>query len=300
MYNAASTVTQALASVAAQTRLPDSVVVVDDGSTDGTRERVEQWHSLLPLKIVTHDTNRGVAAGRMAAVDRLRTDLIVSIDGDDVWLPHHVALLVRGYEARPGIVTPRAVPWRPASPEPIAWNQRLQRVPKARDRDLAHLLVENWVFTGSLFERKAYEAAGDQYRHRLGEDWDLWIRLMRAGAPVTVIEEPTVLYRVHEGSLSANDKALPEEVQVLQTFLEECSDPSLRAVARRSLRHRFGRLALRDAYDNASRGRAVEARVTAAKALVGPSGVRWRAMAMILAPGFTARRRNRARSASFR
>ena len=276
------------------------ILVVNDGSTDGTLECVEQWRGLLPLDIVRHDRNRGVAAGRMTAVGRLRTDLVLSIDGDDVWLPHHLTLLLRAYEARPGIVSPNAVPWKPASPQPIAWGHRLQPVPKARDRDLAHLLVENWVFTGSLFERGAYEAAGGQYRYRLGEDWDLWIRLMSAGAPVTVVDEPTVLYRVHEGSLSANDKALPEEVQVLQTFLEECADPALRAVARRSLRHRFGRLALREAYDKAGRRRRTAARLTAAKALGGPPGVRWRATAMMFAPVYTAGRRDRTRSASFR
>ncbi len=300
VYNSASTVDQAMASVASQARRPDRMVVVDDGSTDGTLGCLERWRDLLPLEIVRHETNQGVAAGRTAAVARLRTDLVVNLDGDDLWLPHHLALLLRAYEARPGIVSPLAVPWKPASPNAIGWGQRLQPVPKLADRDLAHLLVENWVFTGSLFERAAYEAAGGRYRYFLGEDWDLWIRLMAAGAPVTVLEEPTVLYRVHEGSLSANDKALPEEVLVLQTFLEECSDPALQAVARRSLRHRSGRLALRAAYDEAGRGRGISARLAAAEALAGPSGVRWRAMAMMVAPTLTAAWRNRARSVSFR
>ena len=65
VYNGASTVTQALASVAGQTHPPDVVVVVDDGSTDDTVARAEAWHGLLPLEVVRHQTNRGVAEGRM-------------------------------------------------------------------------------------------------------------------------------------------------------------------------------------------------------------------------------------------
>lgn len=298
VYNSASTVGQALASVAAQTRPPDMVVVVDDGSTDGTPEEVERWRGLLPLEIVRHETNRGVTAGRTTAVSRLRTDLVVSLDGDDAWLPHHLSLLLQAYGDGPGIVSPMAVAWRPESSKPIAWEEPLQRAPKPGDRDLAHLLVDNWLFTGSLFERAAYEAAGGCYRHRLSEDWDLWIRLLAGDAPVTVLDEPTVLYRVHKESLSADYQTLPEDVLVLQTFLEENSDRELRAVARRSLRHRLGRVALREAYDHAGGGRWSSARRAAAKALQGPVAVRRRALAMIVAPRLTAGWRNRVRSAS--
>lgn len=298
VYNAASTVSQALTSVAAQTRQPDMVVVVDDGSTDGTLQEVDKWRGLLPLEIIRHETNLGVTAGRTAAVSRLRTDLVVSLDGDDVWLPHHLSLLIQAYDERPGIVSPMAVAWRPGSSKPISWQERLQRAPKPGERDLAHLLVDNWIFTGSLFERAAYEAAGGSYRHHLSEDWDLWIRLLAGDAPVTVLEEPTVLYRVHQGSLSADDGTLPEEVRVLETFLEENSDPGFVAAARRSLRHRVGRLALREAYHHAGGGQRSAARLAAVKALRGPAGVRRRAVAMIVAPRLTAAWRNRVRSAS--
>lgn len=297
VYNGVSTIDQALGAVAGQSRPADMVVVVDDGSTDDTLARVERWSEVLPLRIVRHERNRGVTAGRTSAVAALTTELVVNLDADDVWLPHHLEAMVAAYQAHPGVVSPCAVRWEPASARPIVWGTRLQRVPRPQDRDLAHLLVRNWVFTGALFERRPYDAVGGCYRHRLAEDWDLWLRLLRAGVPLTVLDEPTVLYRVHPGNISADDSVLPDEARVLEDFLEETSDPALLEVARRSLRHRVARLALRESYDHARASRLIPARRAAVRALRGPAAVGLRGAGMILAPGFTARRRDLARTA---
>ncbi len=298
VYNGAATIGQALASVAGQTRAPDQVVVVDDGSTDGTLPIVETWRSVLPLTIVRHGVNRGLSAGRMSAIAELDTDVILAIDSDDVWLPHHLARLLSAYAARPGIVSPMAVAWRPGSPDPIDWRRPLQ--PKPPAPDLSHLLIMNWLFSGALFARTAYYAAGGLYRFVGCEDWDLWLRMLKVDVPVRVLSEPTVLYRLHGANMSADDRVLPTEVQVLETFLDETTDPALRAAAHRSLRHRLARLALRSAYDHARDGRSPAARLAAVKALSGPAPVAVRGAAMIVAPRRTVGRRDRSRGVPVR
>lgn len=292
VLNGATTLGQALASVAGQTHLPDQVVVVDDGSTDATPSVLEAWREILPLRIVRHATNRGVAAGRTSAMAEVDTDLALALDADDAWLPDHLALMLDAYDAQPGIVSPMAVVWEPGAGRPVDWVARRQPLP--RSLDVEHLLVMNWLFSGSLFERRAFDAVGGAYRYPGCEDWDLWLRLTRAGVPVSVLHEPTVLYRVHGGSISAEDRLLPMEIQVLEGFLEETTDAKLRAAARRSLRHRHARVALRAAYDQARLGRSSSARVTALKALGGPAPVRLRGAAMFLAPARTVRQRDRA------
>lgn len=293
VYNGARTIDGALGSIAAQTRQPDVVVVVDDGSGDETLDRVRTWSQVLPLEVVSFESNRGVAAARIAALDRLDSDVVLALDADDFWLPHHLRLLTDVHLARGGVVNPTAVPWRPDAPIPLSWAETLQ--PPPRRRDLSSLLIQNWMFSGALFPRQWYEEVGATYRFAPAEDWDLWLRLLAAGVSVETVDQPTVLYRISETSISANDQGLASEIAVLECFLTECDDPRLRRVARRSLRHRHARVALLASYDHATEKERLSARVAALRSLSGPRGVAVRGAAMAIAPLATARRREESR-----
>jgi len=282
VYNGAATIDEALASVAAQSRLPDQIVIVDDGSTDDTAERVSGWAGRLPITLI-RQANQGVAAGRTAAIGGLATDLVLALDADDVWLPAHVERLVDAHDRHGGLVTPLALRWHPGrGPGPLVAR------PGA---GIESVLTMNWVFAGSLFERAAFEAAGGTYRFDGCEDWDLWLRLLRDGVGVSALEEPTVHYRVGGDSLSADDRTLPVECEVLEAFIDETDDAHLRDVARRSLRHRHARLALRESYRQAADGHPWAARRSALQAFGGPANVRALGLAMTVAPGFAHGRR---------
>ena len=290
VYNGAATLHQALASIAAQTRPPDTVLLVDDGSSDLTAEVASSWMQVLPLQLVRHERNLGLDAGRTTGVRHCDTDLILSLDADDVWLPDHLALLERRFEERPGIVSPRAVCWRPDGFAPIAWTRPAQPLPARQD--LSQLLVMNWLFSGSLFRREALRGVGDTYRFGGCSDWDLWIRLMVAGEPSSTLAEPTVLYRLHKNNMSADDRLLQTEIEVLTAFLDEGAKPDVTRAARRGLRHRRARVALRAGYAHAEHGRPLSARRSALGTPTGPLPVKARGLALLVAPGTTVRRRN--------
>ena len=90
-----ATIDALLASVGAQTRPPDEVVIADGGSRDGTRERLAEWSDRLPIKVVDAPGST-IARGRNLAIRAARGDLIAVTDAgvrlEPTWL---AALLAR-------------------------------------------------------------------------------------------------------------------------------------------------------------------------------------------------------------
>lgn len=103
-YNAELFIGEALDSIAAQTRPPEQIVVVDDGSSDHTVERVRKWGQRYDGELhVLQQNNRGVSAARNAGIRYAKTDLIALLDADDLYFPFHLKLLERGFSNAPHI-----------------------------------------------------------------------------------------------------------------------------------------------------------------------------------------------------
>src|SRR6266478_1436884 len=104
LYNGARWIEQAINSVLAQTLLPDELVVVDDGSTDGGAgsaivERMARKHPIIKL---LRKPNGGQSSARNFGVVHSRSALIALLDQDDVWYPDHLEKLVRPFEVKHG------------------------------------------------------------------------------------------------------------------------------------------------------------------------------------------------------
>ena len=100
LYNKVSTIERAVRSVLAQSAPPREVIVVDDGSTDGSAEVVERIAS--PLVRLVRQQNRGVSAARNRAISEATGRWVALLDGDDMWSAEHlhqVELLIAAYPA---------------------------------------------------------------------------------------------------------------------------------------------------------------------------------------------------------
>jgi len=293
-YNAAQTLDTALASVAGQTARPEAVVVVDDGSTDGTGDVAASWSAHLPLTIIRLTENRGLATARSRAIDANDLPLIALLDADDVWLPDHLAVMHAAYSRWGGLITADAYRWLPGVGVERRSYRRLRPIPPAARQRLA-LLDHDFVFIGTLFHRAEYSRAGG-FRSgiRAVEDWDLWIRMSRVGVVVTGTPHPTVLYRLRAGGISLSESMRAAEIRTLQNAAQEAPSESERRAALRTVRRLQAAEHLLEAYEAAEQGRHSAARLEAWRALVAQPRAAAKALAMMAAPRSFLRLRARA------
>jgi glycosyltransferase involved in cell wall biosynthesis len=303
VFDGAGYLDQALASVAGQRRPADEVVVVDDGSSDASADVARRWALLLPLRLLVHDENRGLAAARRTAIGATDCELVALLDADDVWLPDHLLLLEHQFRRHGGIVTSSALRWVEGQALGTLGNLMVHRIPEP-EAQLEQLLLRNFVFICVLFERSLYDAVGG-FRSVDGvpscEDWDLWLRMVAAGARVSGDPTPTVLYRLRADSLSGigDDRLVESELAVLHAFVREHPGHPCLAAANKSIVEHRARRSFRLAYEAAAAGRRVAARRHAVAALRGNRSTMVRAAAMVVAPRAVAglRRKLQARPA---
>jgi glycosyltransferase involved in cell wall biosynthesis len=190
---------EALASVLAQSRRPDEIVVVDDGSPPGTATTLVD---LEPnIKLVRLDINRGPGAARQSGAAATTSDLICYLDADDTWLPNKLERQLADFAA-----CTNAAAHHVGLTTFTADNAEKTHVHKPALLDLASQLRRNQPLPSAyLIRRTALESIGGWTDDRtLVEDWDLNIRLVAAGHAVRFLAEPLVRFRrTGHGNLSS-------------------------------------------------------------------------------------------------
>ena len=105
-YNRVRTIVRALDSVYAQTYRPIELIVIDDGSTDGTQGVVEDWVEAYETDelhvVVLPGDHRGAAAARNAGIRVASGDWVAFLDSDDWWEPEKLATCLAAIHAEPG------------------------------------------------------------------------------------------------------------------------------------------------------------------------------------------------------
>lgn len=264
-FNAGSYLDQALASVAGQTRAPAAVAVADDGSSDDTAQRAGRWQDRLPIEVVRLARNVGPGPARHRAILATDAPLLALLDADDLWLPDHLETMAAAYERAPGLVTAREFAWIQGRGIDVARRRAKPPIPADAEDQLVALLQHNYVSFG-FFARSLYERAGGFRSFLVGEDWDLWIRMLRSGARLTEASHPTALHRVRSGSLSVDPAGTVEHgIAVLTAAVAEACSPWERAAAERGLRALQARKHYYDVHALASDGHPWRARRAAVR-----------------------------------
>lgn len=197
-YNRAPLLPRALESIAAQSRPADEVLVVDDGSEDGTLDLLARR---FPWVRVLRQEHRGVSAARNRGIRAATGHWIAFLDSDDAWLPTKIERQLAALGARPE--------HRICHTEEI-WIRRGRRVNPGRRHGksggrIFRRCVRLCVISPSsvLAERRLLETVGlfDESLPAC-EDYDLWLRIC-ARHPVLFVDEPLVVkHGGHDDQLS--------------------------------------------------------------------------------------------------
>jgi glycosyltransferase involved in cell wall biosynthesis len=205
-YNAAKYIGDALASVNAQTLSDVETIVVDDGSSDDTREVVGQF----PWARYVYQSNRGVAAARNRAASLASGTYLAFLDADDYWHPRKLIAQVSAFHEHPecrlaytGATRDRAEFQALFSAAPSKTEIFVER------RDLKTIFLNPYLGTPTVMVRRdAFERIGGYNEAlRFGEDVDFHLRMLTQTDAVLFLPATLAYIRAVEGSLSRDHTA---------------------------------------------------------------------------------------------
>ena len=206
-YHAERYLPETLKSVRDQSFHDWELIVVEDGSKDGTEEMVRKFALEVSHRVVflRHAQNRGLPATRNTAIAKARAKLIALLDADDYWTANHLeTITARLSETGADLVhsgsvlfdsdSGRELEIRAPSPEQVG--------DFPRSLFIADYVIQpaSVVLTKELWTR----VGGFDETYRYVEDREMWLRCARSGARFLFSGENTCFYRKHAAALSTH------------------------------------------------------------------------------------------------
>jgi glycosyltransferase involved in cell wall biosynthesis len=201
LWNKQRLVSSTVASVLAQSVQDFELIIVDDGSTDGSLDRLAAFDD--PRITILAQPNAGPGAARNRGIEAARHDWIALLDADDIWLPDHLAELdrVRRLFPRSGLIATAFV---------CSNRQRRDRRPASADAVIEPINYFERIADGewdllctstSAIPKSTYEDLGGFSDDVVAQDVEYWSRVALE-RPVAVSRRVTVVYRVATGGIS--------------------------------------------------------------------------------------------------
>ena len=225
--NRETLVGQAIESALNQTCQNLEIIVVNDGSTDGTEEVVQRYiTSSDKVRYFKHEVNKGIPAGRNTGIRNSVGQYIAFLDSDDMWLPNKIEVQLQVFsqhtEGEVGVVSSNA----------FYTDQRgTTKTSEAEVPDdlaslsglslLRRLFLRNFIIaTTTMVRRCCFEKVGllDEQLRGGTDDWDLWLRL----APYFkfgYVPTPLAVIRLHDGNYTLIERHVQDALVIIEKTL---------------------------------------------------------------------------------
>lgn len=201
-FNQGMYLAEAIESALAQTYRDFEIIVIDDGSTDGTHAIALQYGDAIRYY---RQENQGLASARNAGVRQASHEYIALLDSDDQWLPTFLESMVALVEEHPeaAVYYCRA---RCMDADGNDLPQILSSSSVPHDAMYEALLRASFILPSTVLMRRSVALSAGLFdpSFRRCQDWELWLRILQQGRTFIGFHECLVRYRLHENSLSAD------------------------------------------------------------------------------------------------
>ena len=189
---------RAIDSVLSQTRPAHEVIVIDDGSTDGTAPWLKKEYPTVKL---IEQTNQGVSAARNAGIQQAQSEWIALLDSDDEWFPEKLERQVKELQKYPEILfchTDEIWIRKGVRVNPMKKHQKFGGMIFRKCLDICRISPSSALFSRTLLD----DVGWFDETLPICEDYDLWLRIT-AKFPVLFINDPLIIkYGGHIDQLS--------------------------------------------------------------------------------------------------
>jgi glycosyltransferase involved in cell wall biosynthesis len=213
VYNGDRDIRQAIESVGYQSYQDWELIVIDDGSTDNTRQILAPYGDVIRD---IYQENQGVSTARNRGIQEAKGELIAFLDSDDYFLPDKLAEQVACFDAQPQLAIVNSG-WQLVNPigKKIADATMWELCPKL---DLETWIVWKPVLPSAMMVSRKWLILAGGFDPKLStvEDIDLVLRIARLGGESVWLEKITVCYRQHQSS--ATSKTLKNVENMAQSF----------------------------------------------------------------------------------
>jgi glycosyltransferase involved in cell wall biosynthesis len=226
LYNHEAYIETALSSVFEQTIRPVEIVIVDDGSTDGSAEKVRRRCADRADVIFWSRPNQGAHHALNAAIHRATGDFVAVLNSDDEYDPERLAACLDAVQTDPAVdVVATEVSFIDGRGRAVAsswYEEALAFYKESRDLALALCRGNFFMSSSNLFARRAvFESVGYFSPLRYAHDLEFFLRLILAKRTIRVLERRLLAYRFHAGNTIAESQAATdvERAAVLALFV---------------------------------------------------------------------------------